>query len=232
MGRALVWGALWGVALPVLALAQTAQITGRVTDASAAVIPAAEVTISHTGTGVTRTTSSNEVGYFTMPLLPRGDYRVAVRHPGFRGVERSGILLDEGQILRLDFVLQIGEASESITISGAPSMIETATSQISTVVSNQLVVDLPMRGRNFFSLVGLVPGVRPLGGFNNLPVAAFGSSQASIGRGVKSTFAHKQNYVTFAQPGHYRLYHPTASVGQGPLFKSWNNGGEVAGRRS
>jgi len=184
MGRALVWGALWGVALPVLALAQTAQITGRVTDASAAVIPAAEVTISHTGTGVTRTTSSNEVGYFTMPLLPRGDYRVAVRHPGFRGVERSGILLDEGQILRLDFVLQIGEASESITISGAPSMIETATSQISTVVSNQLVVDLPMRGRNFFSLVGLVPGVRPLGGFNNLPVAAFGSSQASIAGGA------------------------------------------------
>ena len=168
---------------PVLR-AQRAQITGRVTDHTGAVIPSAPVRVTNTDTDVTRSATTNELGYYTMPLLPNGNYRVAIQHPGFRMVERTGIVLQEDQVLRLDFVLEVGEVTESVTITGTPTLIQTSTSELSTVIPNQRVLDLPMRGRNFFSLVGLVPGVRPIGGFNELPVAAFGSSQASIAGGA------------------------------------------------
>jgi len=167
-----------------LALAQQAQITGRVTDATSAVVVGAEISVSSLDTGVVRSASTNESGYFTVPLLPAGRYRVSVQQAGFRTAQSAEFSLDSGQVFRLDFQLQLGEVTESVTVSGSSTLIQTATSDISTVVPNQRVVDLPMRGRNFFSLVALVPGVRPIGGFNELPVAAWGSSQASISGGA------------------------------------------------
>jgi hypothetical protein len=169
---------------PALLVAQRAQITGRVTDPSAAVIASVEVRVTHTDTDVTRTAATNELGYYTLPLLPHGKYRVAIQHPGFRSVEHPDVVLQEDQVLRLDFTLQVGEVTENITVTGTSSLIQTSTSEVSTVIPNQRVLDLPMRGRNFFALVGLVPGVRPIGGYNELPVAAFGSSQASIAGGA------------------------------------------------
>lgn len=166
-----------------LAPAQQAQITGRVTDTTSAVVAGAEVTVSSLDTGVTRSARTNDVGYYTIPLLPTGRYKASVQQPGFRTAQSGEFSLDDGQVFRLDFSLQVGELTESITISGSSTLIQTATSEISTVVPNQRVLDLPMRGRNFFSLAALVPGVRPIGGFNELPVAAFGSSQAAISGG-------------------------------------------------
>ena len=182
--RQILWLGLAMILAVAPALGQRAQITGRVTDATGAVVPGAQVEVTNTDTGVTRTATTNELGYYTVALLPNGHYRMRIKHAGFRVLEQEGITLEEGQALRLDFVLQLGEVTESVTITGSPTLIQTSSSEVSTVIPNQRVLDLPMRGRNFFALVGLVPGVRPLGGFNELPVAAWGSSQASISGGA------------------------------------------------
>ncbi|MCL5743164.1 MAG: carboxypeptidase regulatory-like domain-containing protein, partial [Acidobacteria bacterium] len=181
--RTLVTAAIW-FSFSLICFAQTAQLTGRITDSSEAVVPSVDVVVTNISTGLARTTKSNAVGYYTMPLLPRGSYRVAVRSTGFKPIERSGITLDEGQALRLDFVMEVGAVTENIEISGTPTLIETTTNAVSTVIPNQRLLDMPMRGRNFFSLVDLVPGVRGLGDYSDIPVAAWGSAQAAIGGGT------------------------------------------------
>lgn len=142
--------------------------------------------MTNTDTGMTRTATSNELGYYTAPLLPRGNYQVRVRNAGFKTIECAGVLLDEGQVLRLDFVLQLGAVTESIQVTGTPSLIETSTTAVSTVVPNQKILDLPMLGRNFFSLAQLVPGVRGMGAYTGLPVDSWQTSRAAIGGGAPS----------------------------------------------
>ncbi len=169
------------------AFGQTAQITGRVTDASDAVVPGVEVSVTNSDTGVTRTAASNESGYYSVPLLPQGNYRVRARMAGFKTIERTGLVLDEGQVLRVDFGLQVGEVTESVEVVGAPSLVDTTTTAVSTVVSNQKIVDMPMLGRNFMALAQLVPGVRGIGNYTGLPVDSWDSSRASIGGGAPSS---------------------------------------------
>ena len=173
--------------LPFLAclasFAQTAQITGRVADASDAVVPGARVTVSNTETGVRRDALTNDQGYYSMPLLTRGSYTIAVHMQGFRPIRQSGVDLDEGQVLRLDFSLEVGEVTEAIEVSGSAPLIDSSTAQMSTVIPKQRIVDLPMLNRNALTLALLVPGMRAMGAFGGLPVSSYDGSRVSIAGG-------------------------------------------------
>jgi outer membrane receptor protein involved in Fe transport len=172
--------------MPIVAVAQTAQITGRVTDASQAILVGANVSLVNTETGVRRTVQTNADGYFTVPLLSRGTYRIEVQQTGFKNAIRPDVPLDEGQILRADFVLELGQVTESVEVSGTTPLLETERNTISTVIPNQKVLDLPTVGRNPLQFALLAPGVRGLGLFANLPVSAFDGSRISIGGGNPS----------------------------------------------
>lgn len=176
--------ALLAASLPLVA--QTAQITGRVTDSSQAVIAGARVLVINTETGVRREVLTNDEGYFTAPLLTRGNYRVEASRNGFKTAVQSGIALDEGAAVRADFALDIGQTSDSIEVSGAAPLLETERPTISTVITNQKILDLPTAGRNPLQFALLVPGVRAVGLFGDLPVSAFDGSRASIGGGNPS----------------------------------------------
>lgn len=165
------------------AFAQTAQITGRVTDSSGAVVPSARLTITNTQTGIERDAATNDQGYYTMPLLTRGLYTVVVQMRGFRSVRQTGIALDEGQVMRLDFALEVGHLSEVIEVSGRAPLIDSSTAQISTVIPNQRIVDLPMLNRNVLTLALLVPGMRAMGDFGGLPISSFEGSRIAIAGG-------------------------------------------------
>lgn len=165
---------------------QTAQMTGRVTDSSGAVLAGVQVSITNTETGVARAVTTNDLGYYTAPLLMRGAYRVEVQLAGFKSITRSGVVLDDGQVLRADFELEVGQVSESIEVSGAAPLLETERPTLSTVITNQKIVDLPTVGRNPLQFALLVPGVRAVGRFGDLPVSAFDGSRASIGGGNPS----------------------------------------------
>ena len=172
---------------PFACLAQTAQITGRVTDSSQAAVATAAIQVLNTETGVLRNASSNELGYYTVAALPNGPYELTVTNAGFKTIKQKSISLNEGQVLRLDFQMEVGTVSEAIDVVAQSSLIETATTAISTVVTNQRILDLPMAGRNPFALVSLVPGVRGLGDYTALPTSSYGGSRASINGAPPST---------------------------------------------
>jgi hypothetical protein len=176
--------------------AQTAQITGRVVDSSGGILPTAKVIVINTETGVRRELVSNEDGYYTAPLLARGSYTVVAQQSGFKETSRTGLTLDEGQTLRLDFSLEIGQVSERIEVSGAAPLLETERATFSTVVPNQKILDMPTYGRNPLQFALLVPGVRATGSFGDLPVSSFSGNAASIGGGNSGT----NNYMVDGIP--------------------------------
>src|SRR5215471_1480220 len=107
------------------AFAQTAQLSGRVTDASGAVVPATRVTVRSTSTAAERQTETNDLGLYTVPLLPPGTYQIRLEHQGFRAVVRDGIQLEVDQRATADFSLQVGGVADQIEVTGSVSQLNT-----------------------------------------------------------------------------------------------------------
>jgi outer membrane receptor protein involved in Fe transport len=146
------------------AFGQTAQITGRVTDASGAVVPGTSIVVTNIGTAADRTVSTNQDGYYTVPLLPPGGYRVEVKHEGFRPVLRTGVVLEVDQRAELDFTLEVGGVAERIEVQAAALQLNTVEASQGQVIENKRIVDLPLNGRNYDELALLSAGaVQPLG---------------------------------------------------------------------
>src|SRR5258708_4318252 len=107
------------------AFAQTAQITGRVTDATGAVVPGTSIVVTNVGTAADRSVTTNQDGYYTVPLLPPGEYRVSVQHAGFKQMVRSGVVLEVDQRAELDFTLEVGGVSERIEVQATAIQLNT-----------------------------------------------------------------------------------------------------------
>ena len=107
-------------AVATLGFSQTAQLTGRVTDTSEAIIRETAITAVNQETGVRYRTATNESGNYTVPLLPPGNYRVTAEKAGFRQVSRTGLRLEVEQKARVDFVLEVGQVTESINVVPPP----------------------------------------------------------------------------------------------------------------
>ncbi len=163
-----------------LLLAQTASLTGRVTDSSGGIVPDASVLLINTGTSVEFRSLTNNDGYFLIPTLPPGEYRVAIEKAGFKSIHQAGIKLDVGQVARIDYLLQVGAVSESVEVSAQMVLLDSETSSLGQVVSGRQVTELPLLGRNAYSLAALVPGVRTSVGMNDLPVDQISTVSASI----------------------------------------------------
>ena len=139
----------------------TGQLTGRTTDPSGAVVPGVQVNVLNSDTGLERTTSTNEEGYYTVPLLPPGMYQISVRKEGFRPVTRTGITLQVDQIARIDFAFQVGAVSEVVEVHGSAGLVETESAAMGSVVQRETLLDLPLSQRDTFALTLLSPGVQP-----------------------------------------------------------------------
>ncbi|HKX33236.1 MAG TPA: carboxypeptidase regulatory-like domain-containing protein [Blastocatellia bacterium] len=145
-------------ALGVAALGQTAQITGRVSDQSGAVIQGARVTITNEGNGFKRETLSNDEGYFTVPSLQPGMYRISIQKEGFKPILQTGRVLQVEQVVRLDFTLQTGAVTEVLEVQAGAVALDSETSSIGQVVTQRQVTQLPLNGRNFLQLMFLNGG--------------------------------------------------------------------------
>jgi hypothetical protein len=158
----------------------TAQITGRVTDPSDAVISGAKIVVTNTATGVDRRTVSNDEGYYTIPALPPGIYQLDLQMSGFTAISRSGIILAVNQTAKIDFILQIGAVTESLSVQAATPLLDAAEGALGTVVENAKVANLPLSGRNPFDLVMLTPGTQVYGRAdlpgNNIPLTNYSTN--------------------------------------------------------
>jgi outer membrane receptor protein involved in Fe transport len=147
------------------AQAQTASVTGRITDGSGAVIPGATVTIRNVATALERTTSTNDAGYYTFSLLPPGGYQMRVESQGFKVSTRSGLIFEVDQRAELNFALEIGQLTEQIEVSANVAQLNTVEASRGQVIENRRIVDMPLNGRNYNQLALLSAGtVQPLAG--------------------------------------------------------------------
>jgi hypothetical protein len=172
--------------LPVLLVAFAAmlpgqrntQMTGRVADPSDAIIPEANVTIINEDTGIRRETTTNELGYYVVPLLQPGRYRVTVQKEGFRPISRAGITLEVDQMARVDFVLEVGAVTETVEVVANVNRVDTQSATLKEVVDERRIRELPLNGRDATQLILLLPGVYGTTRDNS------GLRQAGSGRGI------------------------------------------------
>src|SRR5262249_49452036 len=145
--RQLIRFLLMCCAIPVRA--QDAQLSGRITDHSTAVVPQAGVSVLNEETGIKRTTESNEAGIYSIPSLAPGRYKVTVQARGFQTVMRTGVRLGVAQNARLDFTLEVGAVEQVVTVTGGNESIQSIDGSVGITVSRQLVDNLPLNGRSF-----------------------------------------------------------------------------------
>src|SRR5579864_8481535 len=144
------------------AQAATATIQGTVTDASGAAVPDAMVQLRNINTGVTQTTTSNGQGRFVVPDLAVGEYEVQASKTGFSTVVRRGITLTVGAQSVVDFSLPVGQQSQTVTVEGQASTVETTNATVGQLTDQKQMRDLPLNGRNFEQLILLTPGVQTI----------------------------------------------------------------------
>jgi hypothetical protein len=155
---------LLGVLAVSSALAQTDRgtITGTITDSSGAVIPGAAVHARNTGTGAEYETVATSTGNYTLPSLPAGTYDLTVTANGFSTYNQHGIGVEVVQTLRVDVALQVGSASESVTVTADAGLLRTENAEISHNLSTERVDALPNSTTNVrdpFAFASIMPGV-------------------------------------------------------------------------
>src|SRR4051794_9016913 len=161
----------------------TATMTGSVKDPTGAVVAGAKVSIRNIGTNQLHDVMTNKDGDYNVPLLDVGQYEVSVEAGGFKKQVQAGLTLQVGQTARGDFTLALGQVSDVMEVTAEAPVTQTDSASVGTVVDNKHVTEIPLNGRQFYSLAVLVPGVTPpvqnstlsfRGGFN-----VAGSSEVS-----------------------------------------------------
>jgi hypothetical protein len=137
----------------------TSTITGRVTDPTGAVVPNVGVSIVQVSTNFTSTAVTNNEGIYRVPSLQPGRYRVSFEAAGFKKTVRDDVDLRTGDTLAVDTILQVGNVSESVEITGSTALLETETSATGTVVAGSVLYDMPLYQRYINSTLNLVPGM-------------------------------------------------------------------------
>ena len=143
----------------------TGGISGDVKDSTAAVIPGVVLTLTNLDTNEGRTQVSNEHGLYTFAAVSPGRYRLEAEIRGFKRFVQEPIEVRVQQFVTLNPVLEIGEASQSVEVSGQLALLDASTSSLSQIVENRQVTELPLNGRNTLALVALTPGIRTQGEF-------------------------------------------------------------------
>ncbi len=151
-----------------LAQLSTATLFGSVTDSTGAVIPNATVTATQTDTNFSRTNKTKSDGTYRDEFLPIGPYRVIVTAPGFKTLQRSGVVLAVGQVAELSLVLENGTTTETISVTADVPLVSMGNATLGRTVSNAEIDNLPLVGRNAYQLLSLTPGVQQNTNTNSL----------------------------------------------------------------
>jgi hypothetical protein len=169
--------ALLLVTIPAFSQGSQGAIQGSVFDQSGGAVAGASVSVIDVARGVTRALVSDAAGEYVATNLNPGTYTIRAEAKGFRTVEHSGILVEVGQNIRVDLVVQPGEQTQTITVTGEVPAINTTDSTLGGTVNNDAVNSLPLNGRNFERLLQLRPGV----------VTAVGSSTGAMSTNGRRT---------------------------------------------
>src|ERR1700730_3075333 len=180
--------------------AQTAQINGIVKDSSGLAIPGAAIKATQTATGVVRTTTSGTDGGYVLPNLPIGPYLVEVTKEGFSKYAQTGIVLQVDTNPTVDISLRVGAVSEQVTVEANAAQVESRSTAIGQVVTNQQVAEMPLNGRDPHELIFLAgmanyPGAASFNSIRNYPTVV-----VSVAGGNGDTTAYMLDGVMWQDP--------------------------------
>ncbi len=172
------------LAAPALtASAQTSgTLSGRIVDASGAVVPGVTISARHVQRGVERAAVTGTDGRFVMAALPVGAYDVQAELVGFKTVVRSGVALTVGEAVSLEFTLEVGALAEAVSVTGTAPGVNSRTGELSYLVAASAIEQLPLNGRNYTDLAFLQPGVTPYPYRDGGSVVAHGLGMAVNGQ--------------------------------------------------
>ena len=130
---------------------QTA-LVGTVTDSGGLVVPGAQVVAINTGTKDTYEATTNNEGYYDIPFARPGRYEITVTMAGFQTFKTTGVELNTNQVVRTNATLAVGAITESVTVESAAQVLNTDRATVSETINERAIVELPLQGRNVWSL--------------------------------------------------------------------------------
>ncbi len=200
---------------PTKALGQgaTGALNGTVVDPSGAVIPGAKVTLKNLDTQVEQEAITNSAGRYVFVAIPPARYTIEVTKEGFKVSATSEFTLAVNQTLTTDVHLEVGTATQQVTVQTTEANVETTTTELGTAIEQNEVSSLPLNGRNFTQLLALTPGVSPIstgqnaGGGNNFAGSAIGSfTFPSVnGQGNRSNMFLLDGFTDYGFIGNYAI---------------------------
>lgn len=164
-GRALVCLSLLALNLiffqpPVVAQSTGGRVRGTVSDASGGAVVGATVSLINTATNVTREAVTGQTGEYLFLEVPVGSYEIDINQSGFKKFVRKDITVDLNAVVGVDISLQVGGATETVEVTGAPPVIDTTSTQLGAVVNDRSATQLPLNQRDAYQLLQLQPGVQ------------------------------------------------------------------------
>ena len=158
----------------------TGNITGTVRDPQGAAVPKAEITLTEDKTGASRTVRTNDDGFYNVPSLPAGSYTITTSPSGFKKTILTNVDLHVSENKTVNIDLQVGQVTETVTITSDAAPVEVRSGEVSSLISEKQVTELPLNGRNYAQLALMVPGVSPV------TQAGAGGAFATRGTGLDS----------------------------------------------
>lgn len=146
---------------PLLGQGSEGMITGRVVDATQAVVPGGEVSLTNEATGITRVRVTNDLGEYTFTNVPPGIYTLSVSLPGFKTTVIRNVVVFVNQTVRVDVRLEVGEVSATVEVESSTPVVQSEASSVGNVVDGKQLEAMPLDGRgDLFRLLSLAPGVQ------------------------------------------------------------------------
>jgi hypothetical protein len=166
---------------PIFLRAQTSygSVVGTITDPGGAVIAGAHVQLTNKGTNAQQEAVTGAGGTYTFINLNPGVYSITVTNQGFKSATNDQVAVNIGGVTRADLTLQVGDVSQSVTVTGASANIQTDSASLGGVIEGLQVQEAPLNGRNVNNLLDFVPGVIPGGGTSGNTMANGGTGQVS-----------------------------------------------------
>lgn len=171
-----------GVVSTALGQAGRGSISGLVTDPNGALVPGAQVTLLNPATGVKQRTVTSGAGLYTFISLNPGVYQVTATQTGFKAITLDKVAVSVDQVTEVNINLQVGAATETVTVSGAAELVEPSNSTVGSLIPAEQIDRVPLLYRNVFDLIQLSAGVTPPNGSPNSSDSMQSVQNISIGR--------------------------------------------------
>src|SRR5262245_4367005 len=179
--------------LEIFPQAQSGTVVGTVTDQAGGAIPAVNVRLINEGTQFTRTAVTNANGQYVAYAMPTGLYTITVEQAGFQKLVRTGIELTAADTLTVDLSLTVGSVDQTVEITAEAPLLQSQTAAVSSLVTNQQMVEMPLNGRTFTALLKLSPGAYT-GSSANLTSSPY-AMRGDVNISVNGSSAQNNSYL-------------------------------------